>query len=233
MSPAALTMSMEQWLAVGSAGLAAASFVFNWMVVARQSRMQFESLKAQMDADLLVWANEAIDLLGEAVFAARGRGAHLSEQELRRHTAEVMQRLSSAADKGRLFFPNLAPRDHGADKEGAFQGFRPPVIDALIFAYYRLERMDVRNTEPDQDTADFLIKCRRLVISEVQRAVDPRRRGQMLKRLALSGPKNDPGGFREVAALADDLETRFPGLMTIKRDDAWIAEMARRHKTGR
>jgi hypothetical protein len=224
---AALDFSVEQWLAIGSAALAVTSFVCNWLVVSRQSRMQFESLKTQMDADLLTWANEAVDLLGEAVFVARGRGAYLSEQDVRLQAAVVMRRLSAAADKGRLFFPNLAPRARGADKEGAFRGFRPPVIDALIFAYYRVERMDVRNTEPDQDTADFLIRCRRLLISEVQNAIDPRRRGQTLKRLALSGPKDDPGGFHETAALAEDLEARFPGLMTIKRDAAWVAQMQR------
>lgn len=227
------SLTLEQWIGVGSGLLAAASFVFNWLVVRRQSRMQFESLKAQMDADLMAWAGEAVDLLATADYVARGRGVYLSEQELKTEIADVMRRLSAAADKGRLFFPNLAPSVNGAHKEAAYQGFRPPVLDALIFAYYKVERMDVRNTEPDMDAADFLRRCRRVLISEVQRSVDPRRRGRMLKQLALSGPKNDPGGFREVAALAEDLERAHPGLMTTKRDAAWVAEMERRLVKGR
>ena len=226
------SLSLEQWIGIGSAGLALLSFLFNWLVVNRQSRMQFESLKAQMDADLLAWANESVDLLGEASFVARGRGAYLSEQELKRESAAVMRKLSAAADKGRLFFPNIAPRQQGSDKEAAYQGFRPPVLDALIFAYYKVERMDLRNVEPDLDTADFVFRCRRVLISEVQRAIDPRRRGRMLRQLSMSGPKNDPGGFKEIADLADALERDPPGLMTTKRDAAWIADMQRRHRKG-
>jgi hypothetical protein len=66
----------------------------------------------------------------------------------------------------------------------------------------------------------------------VQRAIDPRRRGRMLRQLSMSGPKSDPGGFTEIAALAEDLERDHPGLMTTKRDAAWIAEMQRRLRKG-
>lgn len=55
----------------------------------------------------------------------------------------------------------------------------------------------------------------------------------MLKQLAMAGPKGDPGGFKDVAALADALEAAHPGLMTTKRDAAWVGEMERRHVKGR
>jgi hypothetical protein len=228
METGVFALTVEQWVGVGSALLAAASFLFNWAVVGRQSRMQFESLKAQMDADLLAWAGEAVGHLAQAAYVAKGRGAYLSEQELRTVSAQTARDLSACADKGRLFFPNLAARAHGADKEGAFQGFRPPVLDALIFALYRLEKMDIRNTGPDVEAAAYFVKCRRVLISEVQRAVDPRRRGQMLAKLAKIAP--DGAGFAEVAGLAEALEAAYPGTMSVKRDAAWVEEMAKRRR---
>lgn len=225
-------LSLEQWIGVGSAGLALASFVFNWLVVQRQSALQGEALKAQMDADLLAWANEAIDTLGRAMFVARGRGAYLSEQELRLQAADVLHQISAAADKGRLFFPNAAHAAFGKDKEGAYQGFRPPVLDALIFAYRRLERMDMRNVEPDLDTADFLMRCRRLLVSEVQEAVDPRRRGRMLALLARTGPTGDPKGYAAALALAIEIEQRFPGLLGAQQEVGWAAAVAQARTQG-
>jgi hypothetical protein len=217
------SFGMNEWVAVGSALLALLSFLFNFAVVNRQTAMQAEALRAHMDAELQDWAQEAVDTLSEAcAFAERHaewpvepRGARVS----------LLWRLSAIADKGRLFFPNLAPDHHGADKEGAFKGFRPPVLDAVIFAFQMLERMDVRNLGPDLETAGFIRDCRRALISEVQRAVDPRRRGRMLERLAKAGRKLHSDGLVEASALAERLEMRYPGTLVTTRGAAWVAQM--------
>jgi hypothetical protein len=224
---------VDQWVAVCSAAVAALSLGLSLLVVQRQVALQSESLKAPMDVDILHWSNEAIDALSEAIFLARGRGEAFAEDALRVRRMDALQRISAIADKGRLFFPNLAPDQHGADKEGAFKGFRPPVLDCLIFAFYKLERMDIRALAPDLDTCDFITRCRRTLVSDLQRAIDPRRRSRMLKTLALSGSVRDPQGSREVAALAQDLEAKHPGVLIEKRDEAWIAEMEKRAKTVR
>lgn len=222
------SLDLNAWLGIGSAAIAVVSFLFNWAVVNRQSAMQFESLKAQTDSDLLAWADSAIDALSEAIWIAKGRGALLSEEETRRRAAQAMQRLSAIADKGRLFFPNMVPQQHGHDKHAAYRGVRPPILDALIFAYFKLERMDTRNIETDAEAAEFLTRCRRLLVSEVQRAVDPRRRGKMLRRLAVGGSGGERPGFRDAAALGVELEDRHPGVLEVKRDEAWVAEMEKR-----
>lgn len=226
----ALDLSIDQWVAVLSALAAILSVVISVSVVNRQIVLQSESLKAQMDVDILHWSNEAIDVMSEGIWLARGRGEVFGEDALRFRRLDVLQRLSACADKGRLFFPNLAPRAAGASKEGAFRGFRPPVLDCLIFAFYKLERMDTRALSPDMDTFDFLTRCRRALVSEVQRGIDPRRRSKMMAQLALSGSTNDPEGFRDVAALARELEAKHPGLLETKRDAAWVGEMERRAK---
>lgn len=215
---------LETWLAVGSATLAVASFVLNWRIVNSQMTMQFESLKAQMDADMLAWAHEASDALSEGVLLARGRGACFPPEEMRIRRLTAAQRLSSLGDRGRLFFPNHAPDSHGQDREAAFKGFRPPILDTVVFGYYQLDRLDCEGREPDAEAADYLIRCRRLLISELQQAIDPRRRGQMLTRLSRN--RRDGGGadFRSAADLGESLEARYPGVLIQRRDAQWIAD---------
>lgn len=214
---------LETWLAVGSAGLALASFVLNWRIVNRQMAMQFESLKAQMDADMLNWAHEAADALSEGVLLARGRGSCFPPEEMRVRRLGAAQKLSSLADRGRLFFPNHAPDSHGQTREAAFKGFRPPILDTVVFGYYQLDRLDCEGREPDNAAADYLIRCRRLLISELQQAIDPRRRGAMLTRLSKNRQHGDGPDFKAAADLGESLESRFPGVLIERRDAQWIA----------
>jgi hypothetical protein len=217
------SFGVNEWVAAGSALLALLSFLFNFAVVNRQTAMQAETLRTHMDAELQDWAQEAVDTLSEACMFAERHAEWPNEPRGAR--VALLWRLSAIADKGRLFFPNLAPDHHGQDKEGAFKGFRPPVLDAVIFAFQMLERMDVRNLGPDLDTAAFIRDCRRALISEVQRAVDPRRRGRMLERLAKAGRQMRSDGFIEVNALAERLETRYPGTLVSSRGPDWVAQM--------
>lgn len=214
---------LETWLAIGSAGLAFVSFFLNWRIVSRQMKMQFESLKAQMDADMLAWAHEASDALSEGVLLARGRGVCFPVEELRVRRLSAAQRLSSLGDRGRLFFPNHSPDDHGQEREAAFKGFRPPILDCVVFGYFQLDRMADDVAAPDNDAAEFLIRCRRLLISELQQAIDPRRRGQMLSRLSQTRRAGDGPDFKAAADLGEGLEARFPGALIERRDPDWIA----------
>lgn len=214
---------VNEWVAAVSAFVALASFVFNWAVVRRQTQLQFESLKAQMDAEMMNWAHETIDLVSAGVALARGRGSAYPLDDFRRLGLETAQKLSSSADRGRLFFPNEAPDQHGQEKEGAFQGFRPPILDAVVFAATQVERLGPDEAGPDAVAAEFLIKCRRLLVSEVQNAIDPRRRGAMLRQLAIGRIDDTKSSFRVAAELGEALESRFPGTLVMRRDEAWIA----------
>lgn len=214
---------VNEWVAVGSAALALASLVLNWIVVRRQTELQYETLKAEMDAEVIAWSHEAIDLVTQGITLARGRSTAYGPDEVRRLALETSQKLSSVADRGRLFFPNEAPDRHGQDREVAFQGFRPPILDAVVFACTRVGRMDCAAAEPDKDAADYLTKCRRLLVSEAQNAIDPRRRGQMLRRLAIGREDDKVSAFTLAAELGEALETLYPGYLLQRRDAQWIA----------
>lgn len=214
---------VNEWISVGSAILALASLALNWIVVRRQTQLQFESLKAQMDSEVVEWAHEAIDLVSEATGFARGRGGAYPPEEFRRGALSLAQRLSAAADRGRLFFPNITPDQHGREKEAAFQGYRQPILDAVVFACAQVERIDPNGTGPDEAAADVLVKCRRLLVSEAQNAIDPRRRGQMLRRLAIGRMDDKKSAFAVAAELGEAMETRYPGFLIERRDADWIA----------
>lgn len=228
-----MTWGVNEWVAVGSALLALASLVLNWLVVRRQTELQYETLRAEMDAEVIAWSHEAIDLVSQSVALARGRGATYSADEFARLAHETSQKLSSIADRGRLFFPNEAPDRHGQDKEGAFQGYRPPILDAVVFACNRLGRIDAKDAQPDKDAAEFLTKCRRLLVSEAQNAIDPRRRGQMLRRLAIGREDDKTSAYALSAELGEAMESLYPGYLLQRRDAAWIANreaIARQHR---
>jgi hypothetical protein len=217
-----MNWGVNEWVAAISAALALASLVLNWMVVRRQTALQFESLKAQMDAEVLAWAHETIDLVSQAGALARGRGDVFPAHEFRVRACETAQRLSACADRGRLFFPNETPNEHGREKEAAFQGYRPPVLDAVVFAASLLERLSPEGG-PDEDAGRFMNKCRRLLVSEVQNAIDPRRRGQMLRQLASGRMDDKKSSFRMAAELGEAMEARYPGFLPQRRDETWIA----------
>jgi hypothetical protein len=210
-------------VAVLSALVAVASVVLNWLIVRRQTLIQFETLKAEMDSETMSWAHETIDLVSEGVALARGRGKIYQGEEFRRRAHEISQRLSSAADRGRLIFPNEAPTQHGTEKEAAYQGFRPPILDAVVFSCSQVERMAPDEEGPDEVAAAFMIKCRRLLVSEVQNAIDPRRRGAMLRRFAEGRLDDSKSTFRVAAELGEAMEARYPGYLIVRRDAAWIA----------
>jgi hypothetical protein len=176
---------------------------------------------------VLDWANESIDALSEGVWLARAHANAQNRAVLAEPIAKLSWRLSALADRGRMFFPNLAPDAHGQDKPGAFQGYRPPVLDAVLFALYQVEQMTPTGASTEA-AMKFIQDCRRLLVSEVQYAIDPRRKGRMLKRLMSGARKSNVMGFRMAADLATSMRMRYPDLPVGDRGADWINEMERR-----
>jgi len=213
---------VNEWVAVISAALALVSLVLNSVVVNRQTALQFETLKMEMDGEVFAWVHEAIDAVSDAISLADGRGKIYPPDEFRTRAFETAHKLSSLADRGRLLFPNEAPDTHGQHKEGAFQGFRQPILDAVVFACGQLSRLEPEG-ERDAEAERVLTRCRRLLVSEAQNALDPRRRGQMLQQLAIGRLDDAKSSFALAAELGNMIEARYPGFLIDKRDAAWVA----------
>jgi hypothetical protein len=143
--------------------------------------MQEEELRANLDRQVIDWGGDVINTLTDAERIARAR-AHPSFGEEREH---LMGRLSALVDRGRLFFPNVSHDLVGLDRPFANRGFRPPILDAIMLVHERIRRLDPGGG-PDlvQTDGGQLFDARRAFVSELQRALDPRRRKVLLENLA-------------------------------------------------
>jgi hypothetical protein len=177
--------SIETWLAIGSGVFALVSFLFNWRVVARQAAREAESLRAARDADLIAWADDAIETLGDAQELLRERGRTLQAEAFRVGHSKCRTRFTVLLDRGRLFFPG-ALEDGDAEEAGAESAYRGrphPALQALYDAYQVVTKSNRDNVEYDRRDVLALVAARRRFVSEVFDAVDPRRRVAAIARL--------------------------------------------------
>lgn len=167
---------VKDWIAIGSATVAFLSLVANVLVVRRQLRLQTEELRSAQDAETAAWCAETLrafeHVKGWLDVGESGSGAApigLTPPLL------LAERLSSLADLGRLYFPNLDPHAKGAANPEAFRGSRQPALDAVLIAYAIIR--DIAELPQDQrkPASDLVFAARRLLISEVQLSRDPRR----------------------------------------------------------
>ncbi len=160
------------WFAIISLTVAVASTVVNLFVVRSQIGLQLAELKSGIDESVIGWGEQAIEAVARAQFlAVRCQDAPDDDaftNELRAHS----EALSACVDHGRLFFPNEDPDSQGAERAGAFQGVRPPILDAMVFSCLMLGQLaslgPAERRARSSDAADFLNHCRRLVVTELQ-----------------------------------------------------------------
>ena len=113
-------------------------------------------------------------------------------------------------DRGRLFFPNLNPDKKGAEKEGAYRGHRPPILDALMWTYHELEALTREGGPAADDSAAYIDECRRLLVSELQAYLDPRRKDEIVERYDDQDGDDRGDAIAKSKALRTKLETRRP-----------------------
>jgi len=199
-------------IAILSAGVAVISALIARGETRRQRKLQTASLRQNIDVASLDWGNGAIDTLARAAMFARTRHLQANDGAFLANKANLMVALSTLVDRGRMFFPNLNPDKKGAEKEGAYRGHRPPVLDALMWAYHELEAMTREGGPSGDDSAAFFDECRRLLVSELQSYLDPRRKDEVVERYDDQDDDDRKDAINKSQALKAKLETRRPGL---------------------
>lgn len=177
---------------IGSAAFALVSYLSQ----ARASRkaeeterrlelVQQEGLRASLDAQVIRWGSTVIELLTEAERLSRARPRFSGLAAFEDARDNLISRLSAHVDQGRLFFPNVSHDLVGLERPHANRGFRPPILDAIMLVHERLRRLvpDAGAEAIDRD-GDSLFSARRAFVSELQRALDPRRRELIFHNLA-------------------------------------------------
>lgn len=184
----------------------------------RQRRIQEEQLRAQLDSASLAWGTEAIETMGEAIRLAQS--VHLREGEFKSQRLDIAGRLSALVDRGRLFFPNVDAKTHGTDREAAYRGNRPPILDALVYAYYETLRLGEGSVRAD-DSAAFLTRCRRFLVSELQVHLDPRRLDEVIERYTDQSLVSREAAMDTIGELGVLLDVRRPGILCEHGDSGW------------
>ncbi len=177
----------------------------------RQRKLQTERLRQSIDAASLDWGNAAIETLVRSAMFARTRHMQSNDGGFLANKANLMVALSTLVDRGRMFFPNLNPDKKGAEKEGAYRGHRPPILDAVMWTFHELEAMTREGGPSGDDSAAYIEECRRLLVSELQAHLDPRRMDQIVGRYDDQESDDRRAAIRKSDALRTKLESRRPG----------------------
>lgn len=170
----------------GLVGLAA------YYAATRQNRLSATGIATDWLRDLRAWASEAVDVLSEATYCCPKDVGNASKDD----SALVVRcrfRISALIDRGRFLLPNEREGEYGADKPGAFQGFRHPALDALVAAERVLDGSISLYSFPDGKKA--LVGIRREFVSTVQSILDPRSMNKAVARIlqqAHEDRKKDP-----------------------------------------
>lgn len=207
--------------------------ILGWLWTASQRRFEQNMAEAvfrqQVDQARLQWGSHVIDALSAAqAIAEAGPDAENFEIERR----EALQHLSALADRGRLFFPNLtkegdrvvkdafrlpwASSKNDADKEKsqAFRGNRPPIIDAIMYAYYELRAVGDTDGPNGPNAANYIYKCRRLFVSALQANIDPHRYDELVDRYSDQDRTHKADMLVRAGELGLLLDSRRSGLLT-------------------
>lgn len=165
-------------------------------------RLQSDALNHKFNAvsaeqayfeDMKKWAEQVCDAMTEALHLCDLDPSKVTGESFfdRRH--RLLITLSSLADRGRWFFPNVTLDAHGSDKEPAFRGYRQEVLNGIISGYRFLEIMDYIRPENNRTMVrDGLVQAKRVFVSSVQIALNPARRTAEFDELLLTAKKKRP-----------------------------------------
>ncbi|MEP1143359.1 MAG: hypothetical protein ABJH52_06540 [Henriciella sp.] len=203
---------IEIVVALLSAGVAVFGALVSRNETKKQRDLQMENLRHSVDSQSLAWGNSCIDVLNRAAMFARTRQHQANDASFLQQRVNMMLAMSSLVERGRLFFPNINPESKGGEKEGAYRGSRPPILDALMFAYYEIEALTRQGGPTADNSAEFIEDCRRLLVSELQSHLDPRRRDAVIDRYDDQRLDQRSDAVDRANALQSILKSRRPGI---------------------
>lgn len=169
---------MSDWVAVVSAAISVVALLINLVVTSRQTRVSVESLKFNNDSQVMNWANRVVVAMSEAHHLSVGGGVSTALSQER--GLALATSLSALIDEGRWFFPNIGKKPTDADKPGAYTGTRQAVLDHVVAVYDAVVAM--QGVSQREGFVARIHEARRHFVTEVQQAVDPRRRAWVMDR---------------------------------------------------
>lgn len=85
--------------------------------------------------DVLEWSNQAIAAMETLFLICRYGNSLYDEPGLDKKIKELCISTAILVEQGRLFFKNQPANGYGSDKEAAYRGYRPRILDPLVVAH--------------------------------------------------------------------------------------------------
>jgi hypothetical protein len=145
---------------------------------------------------LLAWRAEQLRLNDVFEWGAKGVEALQRLQLLLESTStdtvsadirSLATQISVLTEQGRLFFRNAAPEEYGQHKEAAYKGYRPLILDQLVFAYRVADEWEHLTLEERKLGIWVASKCKQRFVGLLQREVGRKRTADRYNRGAGSG----------------------------------------------
>ena len=111
-------------------------------------------LKELRRDEILVWGNACIEVL-QCIFL-ECRAIEGGQEPNREALASYRTKASVLVEQGRIFFRNANPDQFDQEKESAYRGFRPKILDSLVSGFQVAEAIG------SMDDAKLISKCRKL-----------------------------------------------------------------------
>ena len=116
------------------------------------------------------WGNDCIDALAEAgQFSLSNTSDFSDEYCYTMYKGDILHRLSSLIDRGRLFYRNTDQDKFGHSKFPARRGYRPEILDPLVAAYRSIL---VLSGSADKGSFERLCRWRGRFITLLQYEID-------------------------------------------------------------
>lgn len=154
------SVSIEAWTGVGSFLLAVFGLMGAWWGWRSKEFRREEVVQWGLEA---VGCMQTIELLSQKL-----RANHGDDDAAMR--AQAIQ-LSVLIEQGRLFFRNTVEDDHGAEKEPAYRGYRPVILDQLVIGFEVATHYPGAPISDREKIASVMVKARGRFVSLLQQEV--------------------------------------------------------------
>lgn len=187
------------WEAAGAvvAVLVAIGGLITWVLNSLEKREQKTRDREKEHADELrmeevaAWAAAAISAAQNLVVALQLRPEQIDQTDRRALIRDAVFSTSTLVERGRMFFKNCVIDDFGADKEPAYRGYRPKVLDPLVVLYQVGCRYLAEGASPDVRLVRVAENATRQLVSLLQAEVGRSRAASADTSSSGEGPNLD------------------------------------------
>ncbi len=141
--------------------------------------------------DVLTWANEVIRELQSLLLICVLDDDDLDTATRKAKLTEIIFSTSVLVEQGRLFFRNEVTDDHGQDKEPAYRGHRPTILDQIVLAHQIARQWEKANDAERTNMMLLAEDCAKKFVSLAQQEVGRSRTASAVTKKAGDGRQLD------------------------------------------